>query len=663
MTSMKTSVSDPPIWKPKLPPSTRMEPGAVHPTPPERRQLTNPLPYLAPTMNAPFFRPGTITMHCARLRRSCGIDLSGMPMTSLKDSAAACNRSGASAADRKLAPRIAAAIKRIGLNFIRFLHFKKDVVLSKHHRTGCEAIPYSLQSNLRRLRTILSSQRNGPQVKLLAEVAIIARIHRKLFFRLPIAHIERVRDDAGADSQLIQQLGAEPRVHAGQQKQRDDSRLADIRFEQIVFLEADQVFHTRFLGVFIGLADALRIDIDSHAARAIELGRGDHDPAVAASQIVNDVFIRDLGQFQHGFHAGLGGGQVGNLRRLPRWRSSRLGGRGRYSQEYACQRDPYGSESKSHGGPPVHLPHPTYSKPRFHPIDNPIVHNSSEGASVTLAGFFGWPTRLNGAGPRNPTRAARKAIALCRNLLSERGEVSGTLLASEALAAYQSLDEISRTGFFDLLAEEFSPDPERVGRAGDAYRTNPSPENLLRLQAAVESPREELFRRLNLAPGGTRVLVELRGRLLRKMDQNPQWEPVVADLERLLTAWFNRGFLELRRIDWRTSAIVLEKLIRYEAVHEIQGWNDLRRRLEADRRCYAFFHPALPEEPIIFIEAALTRGMTEKVQPLLDPDSPVMSPASADSAMFYSITNCQEGLRGVPFGSFLIKRVVEDLGR
>src|SRR5581483_11746269 len=334
MTSMKTSVSDPPIWKPKLPPSTRMEPGAVHPTPPERRQLTNPLPYLAPTMNAPFFRPGTITMHCARLRRSCGIDLSGMPMTSLKDSAAACNRSGASAADRKLAPRIAAAIKRIGLNFIRFLHFKKDVVLSKHHRTGCEAIPYSLQSNLRRLRTILSSQRNGPQVKLLAEVAIIARIHRKLFFRLPIAHIERVRDDAGADSQLIQQLGAEPRVHAGQQKQRDDSRLAD----------------------------ALRIDIDSHAARAIELGRGDHDPAVAASQIVNDVFIRDLGQFQHGFHAGLGGGQVGNLRRLPRWRSSRLGGRGRYSQEYACQRDPYGSESKSHGGPPVLLPHPTYSK-------------------------------------------------------------------------------------------------------------------------------------------------------------------------------------------------------------------------------------------------------------------------------------------------------------
>ena len=282
---------------------------------------------------------------------------------------------------------------------------------------------------------------------------------------------------------------------------------------------------------------------------------------------------------------------------------------------------------------------------------------------MNLAGFFGWPTRLNGSGPRNPSRAARKAVVLCRSLLSERGEVSGTRLAGEALAAYQALDEVSRAGFFDLLAQEFSPDPEQVGLAGDAYRAKPSPENLLLLQAAVQSPREELFRRLNLAAGGTRVLVEMRGRLLRKLDHNPSWEPVTGDLERLLVAWFNRGFLELRRIDWRTSALVLEKLIRYEAVHEIQGWNDLRRRLEADRRCYAFFHPALPDEPIIFIEAALTRGVSDKVQPLLDPDSPVLSPDSADCAMFYSITNCQEGLRGVPFGSFLIKQVVEDLGR
>ena len=282
---------------------------------------------------------------------------------------------------------------------------------------------------------------------------------------------------------------------------------------------------------------------------------------------------------------------------------------------------------------------------------------------MNLAGFFGWPTRLNGSGPRTPSRAARKAILLFRNLLSERGEVSGTLLAAEALAAYQALDDSSRTGFFDLLVQEFSPNPEQVAKASDAYRAEPSAENLARLQAAVESPREELFQRLNLAPGGTGMLVELRGRLLRKLDQNPHWEPIVADLERLLIAWFNRGFLELRRIDWRTSALVLEKLIRYEAVHEIKGWSDLRRRLESDRRCYALFHPALPDEPIIFIEVALTHGMSEKVQPLLDPDSPVLPWESADCAMFYSITNCQEGLRGVPFGSFLIKQVVEDLGR
>jgi malonyl-CoA decarboxylase len=282
---------------------------------------------------------------------------------------------------------------------------------------------------------------------------------------------------------------------------------------------------------------------------------------------------------------------------------------------------------------------------------------------VNLAGFFGWPTRLNGSGTRTPSRAARKAILLCRNLLSERGEVSGTLLAGEALTAYQALDEASRATFFDLLVQEFSPDPEKIARAGDAYREEPSPANLAGLQAAVESPRQELFRRLNLAAGGTRILVELRAGLLRKLDQNPHWEPVVDDLERLLIAWFNRGFLQLRRIDWRTSALVLEKLIRYEAVHQIQGWEDLRRRLEADRRCYAFFHPALPDEPIIFIEVALTHGMADKVQPLLDPDAPVLPPEAAECAMFYSITNCQEGLRGVPFGSFLIKQVVEDVGR
>jgi malonyl-CoA decarboxylase len=285
------------------------------------------------------------------------------------------------------------------------------------------------------------------------------------------------------------------------------------------------------------------------------------------------------------------------------------------------------------------------------------------GTHLKLAQLFGFSPAPEEARPRNSSRAAGKGIDLCHSLLSERGEVSGSRLASEALLAYQSLEPAAREAFFDALAKEFSPDPQKVGEAGDAYRQDPSPENLVRLQHVVEPPRQELFRRLNMAPGGTRMLVEMRGHLLQDLDQHPQWEPISADLVHLLVSWFNRGFLVLRRIDWRTSATTLEKLIQYEAVHQIQGWNDLRRRLEADRRCYAFFHPALPEEPIIFIEVALTRGMSDRVQPLLDPDAPVLDPAAADCATFYSITNCQEGLRGVPFGSFLIKQVVEDLGR
>ncbi len=258
-------------------------------------------------------------------------------------------------------------------------------------------------------------------------------------------------------------------------------------------------------------------------------------------------------------------------------------------------------------------------------------------------------------------RSAPKLIADCHELMSERGEVSGTRIATKILSGYQALDAPSRDHFFDLLIRDFSPDPEEVGQAGDAYRQHPSPQTLAKLQRVVEPPRQELFRRLNIAPGGTRVLVEMRADLLR--DGQASRTAISADLEHLLTSWFNRGFLVLQRIDWRTPASILEKLITYEAVHQIQGWDDLRRRLAADRRCYAFFHPALPEEPIIFVEAALTRGMSESVQPLLDPQAAVADLNTVDCALFYSITNCQKGLRGVPFGSFLIKQGVEDVGR
>ena len=278
--------------------------------------------------------------------------------------------------------------------------------------------------------------------------------------------------------------------------------------------------------------------------------------------------------------------------------------------------------------------------------------------------------RLLGSAPPRPgvpsraaLRSARRAASFCHELLSQRGEVSGAFIAREALTAYQSLDDPALDVFFTFLVKEFSLDPEVVGRIADAYRKEPSPGNLVRLQGAVESPRQELFRRLNMAPGGVGVLLEMRRRLLRGLAEHPHWTSIETDLAHLFRSWFNRGFLVLQRIDWRTSALVLEKLIQYEAVHEIQGWHDLRRRLQADRRCYAFFHPTLPDEPVIFIEVALTRGMSAKVQPLLAPDSPVVDPASADCAIFYSITNPQEGLRGISFGNLLIKQVAEDLGR
>jgi malonyl-CoA decarboxylase len=249
------------------------------------------------------------------------------------------------------------------------------------------------------------------------------------------------------------------------------------------------------------------------------------------------------------------------------------------------------------------------------------------------------------SGRSDATRRARSVIRLCQSLLSERGEVSGARLAAEVRQAYELLDNPAREAFFDLLVTEFSPDRGEVGRAADAYHDDPSQANLVRLQEVVEPPRQELFRRFNMARGGTAALVGMRRDLLKTLSAHPERAGVDADLSHLFRSWFNRGFLGLQRIEWRTSALVLERLIEYEAVHQIQGWRDLRRRLEADRRCYAFFHPALPDEPLI------------------DPTAPVTDPAGADCAVFYSITNCQEGLRGVSFGNFLIKQVVEELGR
>jgi len=239
--------------------------------------------------------------------------------------------------------------------------------------------------------------------------------------------------------------------------------------------------------------------------------------------------------------------------------------------------------------------------------------------------------------------------------------VSGGKCAAEVLAAYRSLRPSAIDAFFDWLAAECSSDPDAIRRSADLYRSDPSASNLRNLQRATQTPRLELFRRLNLAPGGLGALIEMRAHLLRGLDQHPAWGGIEAELDELLRSWFNHGFLACRRIDQQTSPAILEKLIRYEAVHQIRDRRDLQRRLDSDRRCYALFHPALPEDPVIFTELSLTRGMSPRVQPLLDTDAPVLDAASCTFAVFYSISNCHEGLKGFSFGNTLIRSVVEEL--
>jgi malonyl-CoA decarboxylase len=252
-------------------------------------------------------------------------------------------------------------------------------------------------------------------------------------------------------------------------------------------------------------------------------------------------------------------------------------------------------------------------------------------------------------------------LLLCRQLLSQRGEASQTALAQKIIVQYCAMDSARRLEFFEMLSREFGPDQNAIENAIKEYQLSASPATAAALNVAVESPRQELFRRINTAHAGTENLVAMRRDLLRSMPGHPQFAAVDSDLKHLFRSWFNRGFLRLERINWQTSALTLEKLIQYESVHEISGWSDLRRRLEADRRCFAFFQPALPGEPVIFVEVALTRGLARDLELLLDVTAPVLPLKQADTAIFYSINNCLEGLRGVPFGNFLIKQVVDEL--
>jgi len=254
---------------------------------------------------------------------------------------------------------------------------------------------------------------------------------------------------------------------------------------------------------------------------------------------------------------------------------------------------------------------------------------------------------------------------LSRALLSGRGEASGVALARKILERYGGLSAERRHAFFRFLAEAFGPEQDRLEKAARAYLDAPGPEALKRLTQAVEAPRLEFLRRLNLAPGATADIVKMRKDLLAFCREDTTLAPVDADFVALLASWFNRGFLMLQSIDWSTPANILEKIILYEAVHEIKGWTDLRRRLDpADRRCFAFFHPSLIDEPLIFVEVALDHHIPGSIQDVLEQEArggkPVKDP---NTAVFYSISNCQEGLRGISFGNFLIKQVVEDLTR
>jgi malonyl-CoA decarboxylase len=262
-------------------------------------------------------------------------------------------------------------------------------------------------------------------------------------------------------------------------------------------------------------------------------------------------------------------------------------------------------------------------------------------------------------------RAVVELTGLCARLISsDHGEASSVAMATDILSRWSALDAQGQRDFLLALGSGFGPDPDRLDRAIDAYRADPNAETVMELHHAAEPPRQEILRRLNLAPLGTQALVRMREAGLPHLAENPALRALDADFTHLFSSWFNRGFLVLRRIDWSSPANILEKIIRYEAVHQIRDWSDLRRRLEPrDRRCFAFFHPQLVDEPLIFVEVALTDGCPSGIGALLTEDDGAVSIAQPDTAVFYSISNCQIGLRGISFGDFLIKQVVDELSR
>lgn len=258
-------------------------------------------------------------------------------------------------------------------------------------------------------------------------------------------------------------------------------------------------------------------------------------------------------------------------------------------------------------------------------------------------------------------RALEIARQSARRLMGAQGESNAQSMAVKLIEHYEKLGAPLRQAFFDFLAKEFNPDPAQVKAAAEAYHAAPTADNLIRLFQLAEPDRQELLRRINRAPRGTAAIIEMRKSLLSQLNTQSHWAAIDADMHHLLSSWFNPGFLELHEITWNSPAQLLEKIIQHESVHAIDGWDDLRRRLQPDRRCYAFFHRQLPDEPLIFVEVALLPGIATDVGALIDKKSPVGEARTFKTAIFYSISNCQPGLRGVSLGNFLIKRVAQKL--
>jgi malonyl-CoA decarboxylase len=281
--------------------------------------------------------------------------------------------------------------------------------------------------------------------------------------------------------------------------------------------------------------------------------------------------------------------------------------------------------------------------------------------------FWNWLTRTGGPRGAQPISAAelKLARAIFRDILAGiGGEASARQRVATLGALYRGLNDDGRRELLGLLATEFGPDELEISRAIRGYldargAARRGAEAELRL--ALGSPRIRILKQFNLLPDGVKLLVDMRADVMHYAGERPGFAVLDDELYSLLGSWFDIGNLELRRISWNSPAMLLEKLIAYEAVHEIRSWTDLRNRLDSDRRCYAFFHPRMPDEPLVFVEIALVKELADNIHALLDEGAPAFDPQAAQAAIFYSISTSQAGLRGVSFGGFLIKRVVETL--